>query len=575
MNAQHESPIMNDDPRGQKILLVLLPFWTPQIPPLGIGCIKGYLQQHGYHHVKTVDANIELDLREGYYAYYRTLKGYVPLDKQGNYDSLVNDVWQNHMMAHLHYTDEGAYYNLVKILVYKDFFCHLTDDQVTRLNHTLDDFYRRLEIYFVNLLEREKPDVLGVSAFIGTLPASVFALKLTRERYPHIKTVIGGGAFYDQLGYGTENLEHFARQTEGYIDKIIVGEGEKLLLVFLEGEIPESQQLITRDDVGGEVLDLDSVDVPDISDFQLEYYPYVGLYASRSCPFQCRFCSDPVFWGKYRKKKAARIVDEMVKLQEKYHSQLFIMSDLLLNPVINDLARELIDRDLSLYWDSHMRVGEEVCSIENTMMWRRAGFYRTELGVESGSQRILDLMGKKITLDQIKRAVSALSYVGIKVTTYWVIGYPGETEEDFQMTLDLVEELKDDIYEAMSNAFWYYPEGQVNSGKWKYPQIPLYSVEARDMLILQHWLLDCEPSREERYRRVNRFVSHCKKLGIPDIYSLREIYEADERWKRLHKNAVPSMIEFKGKSSVIDENRRIKMVNLVENRVEDDGDWGF
>lgn len=561
--------------KQQSILLVLLPFWTPQIPPLGIGCIKSYLRQHGYLNVKIVDANIDLKLREGYYAYYHALKEYVPADKQGNYDSLINDVWQNHMMAHIHYKDVNAYYDLVKILVFQDFFCQLTHDQCARLHHILDDFFLRLERYFLDLLKTEKPDIVGLSAFIGTLPASVFALKLTKEKYPHITTIIGGGAFYDQLGHGTENLEYFVRETEGYIDKIIVGEGEKLFLAYLEGKIPDSKRLITRDDVGGAVLELDSLDIPDISDFELDYYPYIGLYSSRSCPFQCKFCSDPVFWGKYRKKKATHIVDEMVKLHEKYRSQLFIMSDLLLNPVINDLALELNERELSFYWDSHMRVGEEVCNIDNTMMWRQAGFYRTELGVESGSQKLLELMGKRITVEQSKKAVSALASAGIKVTTYWVIGYPGETEEDFQMTLDLVTELKDDIYEAMSNAFWYYPEGQVNSGKWGYNQIPLYPVEARDMLILQHWILDCEPMREERYRRVNRFVAHCRKLGIPDIYSLPEIHRADERWRKLHRNAVPPLIEFKDRNQFINENRTFKKVSLVSNKIDDDGDWGF
>ena len=138
-------------------------------------------------------------------------------------------------------------------------------------------------------------------------------------------------------------------------------------------------------------------------------------------------------------------------------------------------------------------------------------------------------MSKKITVEQIKTAVSALAYAGIKTTTYWVIGHPGETEEDFQKTLDLIEELKSDIYEAETNPFWYVPNGQVNGDKWASRSTFLYPPWARDMLLIQQWVVDEEPSREVRYSRVNRFAQHCKKLGIPNPYSMIDIHHADKR----------------------------------------------
>jgi radical SAM superfamily enzyme YgiQ (UPF0313 family) len=557
-----------------KVLFVLLPFWTPQLPPLGIACIKSYLKQYGFE-VKTADANIDVELREAYYNYYHILEGFTPEHKRGNYSSLVNDVWQNHMMAHLNYEDEGEYIEVVKLLTYQTFFWDITGNQVKQLNQALDKFYCRLEAYLLDLLAREKPAILGFSAFIGTFPASVFACRLAKRIYPDITTLLGGGVFYDQLGIGTPNLEFFLEKTKDCIDKIFIGEGENLVLNYLQGKIPESQRVITRESIGVDGVDLRSVEIPDISDFQVDYYPYIGIYAARSCPFQCNFCSDPVFWGKYRKKPARQVVDEMIKLHRMYNSQLFIFADLLLNPIINDIARELLERDVSLYWDSHLRVGEEVCDLENTILWRRAGFYRTELGVESGSQRLLDLMEKRITVDQTKRAVSALAQAGIKVTTYWVIGYPGETEADFRMTLDLVEELKDDIYEAMSNAFWYYPQAPVKATEWKSKEISLFPTHARDLLLLQKWVLDTEPHREEMYQRVNRFVNHCKKLGIPDIYSLKDIHTADMRWKKLHKNAVPPMVEFKDRKTLITENKNIKPLHRVNHLLKNNGEWGF
>jgi radical SAM superfamily enzyme YgiQ (UPF0313 family) len=215
--------------------------------------------------------------------------------------------------------------------------------------------------------------------------------------------------------------------------------------------------------------------------------------------------------------------------------------------------------------------------IKNTQLWRRGGFYRARLGLESGSLRILNLMGKKVTPEQIKEGLSSLAFAGIQTTTLWIVGYPGETEEDFLQTLALIEELKDDIYEAECRPFYYYPKGQVGSAQWEKnnPIVPLYPKEMEKMLVFQTWLLDCLPSREETYQRVNRFVDHCNRLGIPNIYSLHEAYAADERWLKLHKNAVPSMLEFRKKDIYIDECKHFQEVYLMRNTVQDDGNFGF
>jgi hypothetical protein len=245
------------------------------------------------------------------------------------------------------------------------------------------------------------------------------------------------------------------------------------------------------------------------------------------------------------------------------------LTDSLLNPVIADLANECLKADITLYWEGWLRVDKQVCSLDNTINWRRGGFYHARLGIESGSPHVLELMGKKIGMDEVRAAISALAYAGIKTTTLWVVGHPGETEEDFQQTLDLIEELRSDIYEAECRPFYYYLTGQVGSDSdwWKnLEKIPLYPASAKDMLLFQTWLLDCHPPREVIYQRMNRFVKHCRDLGVPNPYSMHDIYEADERWKKLHKNAAPPVVEFKNTDSYIDECKQVKKINLVQVR---------
>lgn len=80
----------------------------------------------------------------------------------------------------------------------------------------------------------------------------------------------------------------------------------------------------------------------------------------------------------------------------------------------------------------------------------------------------------------------------------------------------------------------------------------MFPETARDMLILQPRYLDMEPLPEERYNRLNRFVNHCRSLGIPNPYSLSDIYNADTRWKRLHPNSVPPLNDFYSNNEITD-----------------------
>lgn len=557
-----------------------MPFGIPLIPPLGISCLKAFLKQHGYSRVKAVDVVMESGLKEEYDNYFETLRQALIGNKiiGGNYYyNLGHIVLTNHMMAHLNYKNEEKYIRLVKLLVSKNFYTAIDDGLVRSLIEIIDKFYSRLENYLNRLLEEERPGVLGLSASRDTLPASLFAFRQAKKKYPHIRTIIGGSVFFDQLTPGTAALESFLEKTRDIIDKIIVGEGEILLLKLLQGKLPGEKRVYTIRDIDGELLDLSTAPVPDFSDFELAYYPYLGAYTSRSCPFQCSFCVETVAWGKYRKKSPQRVVSELQQLYRLHGNQLFFMGDSLLNPVITPLSRQLIKSGLSMYWDGYLRADRNVCSTENTMLWRRAGFYRARLGLESGSQRILDLIDKRITVKQSKKAISALAYAGIKTTSFWIVGHPGETEEDFQMTLHLLEELKDNLYEAFCIPFIYHLSGQVKSGEWRKNNtvVPLYPNESTSMLMIQSWIVDTQPSREEIHRRSLRFVQHCKELGIPYPHLFSEVIEADRRWKILHENAVPAQTEFMDRNSYIDENKNVWELAYVPSIPVDEGDFNF
>jgi len=558
----------------KKIVLLMLPYWTPLVPPQGISHLKNFLQHHGYI-VKTGDANTNEQFKDIYSRYFRVLHKYIPADKQGNFFNIGHDVLRNHMMAHIHQDNEKRYMELVKIIIHESFYTHFSDQQVLELNALLDKFYQVLKGYILSMIEREKPDVLGLSVLRDSIGPSLIAFRTAKEKYPRLMTVMGGSIFSDHLHTNSPNFDYFLERTP-YIDKIIIGEGQHLFLRILRGEFPADKRVFTLKDIGGQTLGFNDLNFPDMSDFDLDAdYPYLAAQASASCPYMCSFCNVASFYGDYREKPPRQTVEEMLKLYNLYGNQLFFMNDALLNRIATGLAENFLKSPIALYWDGYLRVDPEVCNHENTLLWRRGGMYRVRLGVESGSQRVLDLMDKRITPELTKETLFSLANAGIKTTAYWVIGHPGETEEDFLHTLKLLEETRNYIYEAECNPIIFGYTGQANSREWKNNHVLLYPEEAKEMLIIQTWTLNGEPRREEVYDRVNRFTARCSQLGIPNPYSMNEIYHADERWKKLHKNAVPSVVEFKTKGAYIDECKGLKQISMLKTTLQDDGEFGF
>lgn len=558
----------------EKILLITLPFWSPLIPAQGIANLKSFLQKYGYN-VKAVDATSENIFLELYDKYFKILRGIIPRGQWGNFYNIGHDVLRNHMMAYTNFTDKKEYNKLVSILVEKNYYYDIDEANISKLNSVLEELFSKMEKFVLDILEVEKPSILGLSANSGNLASTRFAFELTRRKYLQIRTVMGGCVFFNHLAIGNPDLEFFLEKTKSYIDKIIIGKGEILFLKYLEGKLPESQRVFTQDDVNENEVKSYTFDLPDLSDYDLQRYLYLAAAGSVSCPYQCSFCNTSTWFGRFYKKDPIQTVSEMMKLQKRYNRKLFFMTDALLNVVITDISKEIIKKELTLYMDGYFTVDKKAEDIENTLLWRRGGFYRARLGTESGSQRILNLIGKKITPEQIRAVVSNLAYAGIKTTTYWVIGHPGETEEDFQQTLDLIEELKNDIWQAECNPFTYFYVGQANSEKWANKRILLYPQEARDMLDSQTWTLDCQPSRKETYKRVHRFAEHCSKLGIPNPYSFDEIYKADERWKKLHKNAVPSIMEFMNDNVDFSERKKVMKFLTLQTNYKEEDDFDF
>jgi len=538
-----------------KILLVNLPFWSPLIPAQGIASLKAFLQKYDYN-INTVDAAADVLFLEYYKKYFDVLMEIVPHEKRGNFYNIGHDVIRNHCLGYVNQSNE-CNYDLIKEIIYNYFFINVDKSQTRKLNDVIVEYFSVLKNYFLEIIKDYKPEVFGLSVNSGNLAPSMYLSRIVKEYDPNIKTVMGGSIFFNHLCEGSSELSIFLEVTVDTVDKIFIGKSEILLLKYLKNELINNKRIYSLNDIAEKEQSQYKIDIPDISDYNIDSYLYLSASGSKGCPNNCSFCNSNSFFGSYMKKEINQTTNEISVLYKKYSRRLFFMGDSLLNPIISELSKSLIQQNLPVYFDSYFCVDEEAAKIENTVLWRNGGFYRARLGVESGSQKILDEMQKNISPDLIKRTLSALAYAGIKTTAYIVIGHPGETDEDFQKTLELVEECKDDIWQVESNPFTYYP-GSSNDINWMEHKEPLYSDESASILRFQTWQLNKYPNRKTIYERVIKFAEFCNNLGIPNPYKMREIEDADQRWKKLHENAVPSVIDIS--SDLFDHKEKLNVI---------------
>ena len=179
---------------------------------------------------------------------------------------------------------------------------------------------------------------------------------------------------------------------------------------------------------------------------ELEVYPVDLMCTSRGCPYTCRFCSNEYVWGhKVRAMSAKRVVDEIEHMVEKYDTKgIYFREDnfTILKKRVGLICDEIKSRGIEIEWICQSRVkplDEEVIK-----KMADAGCKSVWFGVESGSQKILDMLNKGITLSDIKRAFDIYKKYGIKRGASVMIGIPGESLDDIQKTRDLINEIKPD-----------------------------------------------------------------------------------------------------------------------------------
>lgn len=174
-------------------------------------------------------------------------------------------------------------------------------------------------------------------------------------------------------------------------------------------------------------------------------FPIAPVATTRGCPYKCAFCGSPVNMGnKLRFRSLDHVFQEMDLLYNIYGVREFHFIDDMFNQSKKRVI-EFCKRLDSLNWGINYSFpnGLRLNTIDGEMLsWmKKTGAYAFTVGIESGSQRILDLMNKKLTVELIKEKVELIHQAGLEPSGFFLLGFPGETKEEMRMTLDLAKAL--------------------------------------------------------------------------------------------------------------------------------------
>ncbi len=249
------------------------------------------------------------------------------------------------------------------------------------------------------------------------------------------------------------------------VDFIVQGEGERALLEIIEGRVKERIVRAER------IKDLDELPLPAWDyfvklpyDYSVEWFketPVFTMNTSRGCPFGCRFCSVGSIWGKkYTYMSAERIVDDIKYLIKKYGVKgiYFREDNFTLNKErIKNFCEILLNKNIKIKWICETRV--DTLDKELLELMYKAGCRGLYLGVESGSQRVLNFLKKGITIHKTREVISLCKQIGIPTAASFIVGIPTETSEEIKETLKFARKLKTDI--KWVNVFVGIPDSEL------------------------------------------------------------------------------------------------------------------
>jgi tRNA A37 methylthiotransferase MiaB len=316
------------------------------------------------------------------------------------------------------------------------------------------DDNRNLLDHWVEKIIDSHARVIGFTVWTTTLQCSLALARMVKEK-DHNRTIVFGGYLC--------NIKAEELIAHPEVDFVVRGEGEETLLHIMRsvsqgksidycpGALMKKNGEIVDGGQRPEMRDLNGIPFPDFSDYALDKYLFknhLPIIFSRGCSWNCAFCTVFRCWKKFRSRSAENIYEEITTRVVQYPMlKQFELCDCAYNQdagLLSQLCDMIIGDGLHLRFSGLAQIRPEMDRHLLSKM-RKAGFILCNFGVESGSLSVLKAMGKRYTADEAERVIKDTHEAGIDVILNFVVGFPGETEDNFQETLRFIERVKNHV----------------------------------------------------------------------------------------------------------------------------------
>ncbi|HEY1039331.1 MAG TPA: radical SAM protein [Bacteroidia bacterium] len=389
-------------------------------------------------------------------------------------------------------------------------------------------------------IESFQPDCIAVYVNLMT---RINVLKLIKwiknsAHLKHIKIILGG----PEVRYHAEDLLKYGA------DVISVGEGEQSILEIYQhfetsNDVPETIEGTILLKEGKLILneerkllkDINLLPVPNRKKIKLDLYlntwkerhgySTISVSTMRGCPYTCKWCSRAVYGGTYRRRSPALVVEELLSIKKNYNpDRIWFVDDVftISHKWLKEFAALMISQQAVIPYEIITRADR--MNDEVIELLKQSGCFRIWIGAESGSQKIIDAMDRRVEVKQVREMIIKSKNAGMEAGTFIMLGYPGETIQDIKET---IEHLKISAPSFYTVTVAYPIKGT-----------PLYEEIKNDITSITDWEKDTD-------RAIDFKRTHSKKFYE---YAVRWVHNEIESGKN---NSLAQKLKHKTKAMIV------------------------
>lgn len=321
-------------------------------------------------------------------------------------------------------------------------------------NHVFDSTFYSLEEQ-LDFIAKNQPKVIAIYTNLMTKINVIKLVKILKKnaKYGFPKIILGGPDI-------TYNCENYLKTGA---DFLIIGEGEQTTLELyhaiingkdynaITGIAYLENNKLKKTLPRIKMKDLSELPLPNRAAIPIEKYldtwkthhgkSSMTLSTQRGCPYTCKWCSTAVYGQSYRRRPADMVATELRMLKDTYSpDSIWFVDDVFTvsHKWIKSFHEEVIKQDAIIPFECITRA--ERLNDDILQLLKEAGCFRIWIGAESGSQKIIDAMDRRVDVNIVKKAIQDTNALGIETGTFIMVGYPGENEADIKETIKYLKE---------------------------------------------------------------------------------------------------------------------------------------